>query len=214
VRRALLVALVLLCGLGTVATWGKERKVRCSPKLCREAVTACVASGEKRRKCKKGVVQVCKAVGPALCLPPTTTTTIPPAATTLDVSGVWTLAASQTQNPCAIDAPPTLGGEVGIQQFGSVLAGDFGENTLAGQFTAANAFVFAIGQFCAAPGCCGGAALSASGLAGTPGALGGSAVFEFTARCLGFTCNVRYEGIIGQGSDGGGGGGGGGGPKR
>lgn len=206
---ALLLA-VLAIALAAPDGWAKKKGPRCSPKLCREGIAACVAIGEKRRACKRGIVRACKVVGPGLCLPPTTTTTIPPVPTTLDVAGVWALSAVQTLNTCAIEVPASLDGRVTIRQNGSVLSGDFGQSTLAGQFTAPDAFLFALPQFCSPATCCGTAALTTAGLGGTAGALFGSASFSFTGRCNGLTCSVRWDGTLTQGADpidGGGGGG-------
>lgn len=76
---------------------------------CNDEINACVASGQRRRACKKQLIRRCKFEGLSVCLPPiivptttstTTTATLPPTTSTTlpcDLSGTWFHNCSGTQ---------------------------------------------------------------------------------------------------------------------
>jgi hypothetical protein len=195
-RDAVALGTVALVGLLMLA--GRPAEAARCRKICKPAIQSCVAAGERRGRCKRGIGRACKRIGQSVCLPPVAPVLPPPAPTTLDVNGSWRFDGQGTSNPCGIEAPASVTGGAEIQQNGSLLSGAFGQGPASGQFTAADAFILVTEQVCATPGCCGTGTMTASGVGGAPGQLSASATFTITASCMGLTCSVEWQGTLQQ----------------
>ena len=188
-------------------------------RYCVPAIDACTATGERRRRCKRQYVRLCRYSGYAACdlTPPTTTTTVPVTATTsttitftttttrptytttsttlpaFSVTGTWYLSASLLVNDCGLNVDYYVSSTLNLTQSGTSITGTMGTLSVSGSVDYADG----TWKVFSAPSCDGSGCCVASGVEVDPLTNHATAALAIVGQCTsGLTCDVGYSGSI------------------